>query len=212
MGRSCGHLRIFSKELHMITFLEGSLVEKQPTRLVVDVNGVGYEVLVPLSSYDPLPALNERCRILTYDYVREDTHALFGFVTEDERRMFVLLLAITGIGPKLALSALSGLSVKELKTAVVQGDVKRLSSISGVGKKMAERMILELRHRMDSLEVASTAAGESKDAPPGVRDAVLALIALGYRQDEARKMVARAADGMVADTNVEDIIKKALSG
>ncbi len=99
----------------MITFLRGELVEKHPTRAVLDVGGVGYEVMIPLSSYDRLPGKDEDCRLLTYDYVREDTHTLFGFATAPERDTFVMLLSITGIGPKLALSALSGMAVRELK-------------------------------------------------------------------------------------------------
>ena len=126
----------------MITFLDGEIVEKRPTDVVMSVHGVGYEVFIPLSSYDRLPSRGDACRILTIDHVREDTHCLYGFMTEPERHMFKLLMGISGIGPKLALSALSGLTVRELKVAVVEGDVKRLSSISGVGRKMAERMVV----------------------------------------------------------------------
>lgn len=199
----------------MITFLQGTIVEKQPTRVVLDVGGVGYEVLIPLSSYDRLPAKNESCRILTYDYVREDNHLLFGFMTKEERRMFLLLMGTSGIGPKLALSALSGLSVRELKAAVVEGDVKRLSSISGIGRKTAERIVVELRDKIgtgEALEAVSGAKEMSKDDMK-VRDAVLALIALGYKQDVARKMVAGAVrEGGAGDIGVEDIIKRALGG
>ena len=134
----------------MITFLEGTLVEKQPTRIVLAVHGVGYEVFIPLSSYDRLPEENAPCRILTHDHLREDAHLLYGFVTEAERGLFGMLLGISGIGPKTALSALSGLSVRDLKTAVVEGDVKRLSSISGIGKKTAERIVVELRHSLSA--------------------------------------------------------------
>lgn len=200
----------------MITFLHGIIVEKQPTRVVLDVGGVGYEVFVPLSSYDRLPAKNESCRILTYDYLREDGHLLFGFMTEEERRMFILLMGASGIGPKLALSALSGLSIRELKAAVVEGDIKRLSSISGVGKKMAERIVVELRDKIgvgEGLE-ALTGAREMSADDLKARDAVLALIALGYKQEAARKMVAGVLrKGGVDDIKtVEDIIKKALRG
>lgn len=198
----------------MITFLQGKVADKQPTRVVIDVNGVGYEVFIPLSSYDRLPAAGETCRILTYDHVREDAHQLFGFMTEDERGMFLLLLGITGIGPKLALSALSGLTVRELRLAVTQNDVKRLGTISGVGKKLAERMVIELRDKISDADALEAAAGPA-DGPAGdgrTRDAVLALIALGFKQNAAREMVASILK-VKPDKNlsVEDIVRKALS-
>lgn len=199
----------------MITFLQGTIVEKQPTRVVLDVGGVGYEVLIPLSSYDRLPAKNESCRILTHDHVREDSHLLFGFMTKEERRMFVLLMGTSGIGPKLALSALSGLSVRELKAAVVEGDVKRLSSISGIGRKTAERIVVELRDKIGTGEALEAVSGakEMSENDIKVRDTVLALIALGYKQDVARKMVAGIMrQSEVAEMTVEDIIKSALGG
>ena len=204
----------FGDIIRMITFLSGNLVEKQPTRVVVDVNGVGYEVFMPLSSYDRLPRKDEACRILTYDYVREDQHQLFGFVTEAERRMFVLLMGTSGIGPKLALSALSGLTVRELRAAVVDGDVKRLSSVQGVGRKMAERMVVELRDKISAGEALEAVAGAAEPTPEDTRtrDAVLALIALGYKQDAARAMVKHALAGKEAPADVEAIIRRALAG
>jgi Holliday junction DNA helicase RuvA len=197
----------------MITFLSGTVVEKHPTRVVLDVGGVGYEVFIPLSSYDRLPKTGETCRILTVDYVREDNHQLFGFMSEGERRMFLLLMATNGIGPKLALSALSGLTVREIKAAIVEGDVRRLSSISGVGKKMAERIAVECRDKIDRGEAMEAAAGgaEATEQEVKTRDAVLALVSLGYKQAAARKMVADATRG-ADDLDVESIIKKSLSG
>ena len=197
----------------MITFVRGELIEKHPTRAVLDVGGIGYEVMIPLSSFDRLPTTGEACKILTIDYVREDFHQLFGFMTETEREMFGLLTGITGIGPKLALSALSGLSVRDIKAAVVEGDIKRISSISGVGKKMAERIVVELRHKLsagDALEAIAgvDAEGESKTE---LRDAMLALVALGYKQDDARKMVTKVTGAHPDATDVESIIKYALS-
>jgi len=199
----------------MIAFLCGTLVDKQPTSIVIDVAGVGYEVFIPLSSYDRLPAAGEACRVLVHDYVREDQHVLFGFMTEPERRMFQLLLGTSGIGPKLALSALSGLSVRDLKAAIVDGDVKRISSISGIGKKMAERIVVELRHRFGAGEALEAVAGERDPSPDEVRlrDAVLALVALGYKQEEARRKagaVMRKAGG--GGLSVEEIIKQSLGG
>ena len=117
----------------MISFLEGIIEVRQPTHVVLNVGGVGYEVLIPLSSFDRLPREGERCRLLTHDLPREDEHLLLGFATADERSLFRRLVAVSGIGPKTALSALSGLSPRELKLALTQGDVKRLSSITGIG-------------------------------------------------------------------------------
>ncbi len=198
----------------MIAFLEGEIVDKQPTRLLVNVGGVGYEVFIPLSSYDRLGKRGERCRILTHDYIREDQHSLFGFMTADEQAMFLLLLGTTGIGPKLALSALSSLSVRDLKAAVVEGDVKRISSISGVGKKMAERIVVELRHKISAGEALEAVAG-GKDGSPidsKLRDAMMALVALGYKQDDAHKKAAAVLAKHVGKAlTVEDIIKQALS-
>ena len=197
----------------MITFLHGVLEEKHPTRAVIDVGGVGYEVFIPVSSYDRLPSMGDRVRILTVDHVREDTHQLFGFMTEAERGMFLLLMGTSGIGPKLALSALSGLSVRDLKTAVVDGDVKRLSSISGIGKKMAERMVVDLRYRITDADAFEATAGESDPSEGGrvMRDALMALIALGYKRDAAAGMIKKVAQSSPGIENVEEMIKKALA-
>ncbi len=191
----------------MITYLEGKLAEKHPTRVVIDVGGVGYEVFIPLSSYDQLPRKDESCHLLIFDYIREDTHALYGFAAEEERRMFTLLLATSGVGPKLALSALSGMSVKDLKNAVLTGDVKRLCSISGVGRKMAERIVVDVKDKLDPAEALEAGIGDDGDGV--TRDAVLALIALGFKQEEARKMIAGVGDA--GDDSVEDLIKRALN-
>jgi Holliday junction DNA helicase RuvA len=195
----------------MITFLRGNIVEKQPTRIVLDVGGVGYEVMIPLSSYDRLPLIGESCYILTVDHVREDVHQLFGFMTESERDMFGLLRGITGIGPKLALSALSGLSVRDIKAAVVEGDIKRVSSISGVGKKMAERIVVELRHKISAGEALEAVAGADGVGRPHLRDSILALAALGYKQEKAREMVRKVMEVHPDVESVESVIKLALA-
>ncbi|MDA0323279.1 MAG: Holliday junction branch migration protein RuvA [Verrucomicrobia bacterium] len=196
----------------MICFLEGTIVDKQPTRVVLNVAGVGYEMLIPLSSYDRLPSTGETCHIETFDYVREDQHALYGFMSAAEKEMFELLLGITGIGPKLALSALSGMSVREIRAAVVDGDQKRLSAISGVGRKMAERMIVELRDKLSAGDALAAVFGEDDDmSDHRLRDAMLALISLGYKQKESRKMVRDVLDSADQDTSVEDVIRQALA-
>lgn len=195
----------------MITFLDGILDEKQPTRIVMNVGGVGYEVLVPLSSLDRLPPEGEACRILIYHHITDVSQALFGFCSKEERSMFTLLLGVSGIGPKIAVSALSGLSVRELKVALIESDVKRISSIPGIGKKTAERVIVELRDKFSAGDAFEAIAGA--DAEPGdhrLRDAALALISLGYKQDDARKMV--KALKLEPSTSVETLIRMALTG
>lgn len=198
----------------MITFLDGILEEKQPTHLVMNVGGVGYEVIIPLSSYDRLPAEGAPCRILTHTHIREDAHQLFGFMTAEERRVFLLLLGVSGIGPKTALSVLSGMSVRELKVAITGGDVKRLSSISGIGRKTAERMVVELKDKFGAGEVMEAASGGN--LPPEselkMRDAVLALISLGYKRAEAQEMILRVMnEAALAGATVEEVVRKALS-
>lgn len=198
----------------MITYLNGTLVEKQPTRVVIDVAGVGYEVFIPLSSYDRLPSTGAGCKILIYDHVREDVHLLYGFMAEAERDMFLMLLDISGIGPKMAMTVLSGLSVREIRAAVVGGDIKRLSSISGIGKKTAERIVVELKHKITEGEALEAVAGSGEKSPADMitRDAILALIALGYKQAEAKQKIDMAfPSGKPAGLTVEQILKKVLS-
>lgn len=199
----------------MITFLEGIIEDKQPTHVVLNVGGVGYEVIISLSSYDRLPGLGEKVRILTHDHIREDDHQLFGFMTADERRVFSLLLGVSGIGPKTALSALSGMTVRELKVAIKDADLKRLSSISGIGKKTAERMVVELRDKFGAGEIlaASTADNALTESDVRLRDAVLALISLGYKRSDAQDMILKvSAQPTMAKADVESLVRKALAG
>src|SRR5438874_4599983 len=133
----------------MISFLHGKLIESLPTQVTVDVNGVGYEALIPLSSFDKLPSPGSEVKLLTHLAIREDAHVLYGFMTTQEREMFRLLInTVSGIGPKIALNVLSGMNVTALRGAVANSDVKALSQISGVGKKTAERIIIELRDKI----------------------------------------------------------------
>lgn len=193
----------------MIAHLTGKIAEKHPTRIIIDVGGVGYEVFIPLSSYDRIPVTGCECTVLTHHHVREDAQVLFGFMTEGERVMFRMLLGTTGIGPKLALSALSGLSVKALKAAIVTGDTRCLSSISGIGKKVAERLVVELKDKLADGEQFDSACGE-ESGDPLTRDAMLALTALGYKQEQARKMVMDAVKADKDVKTVEDLVRRAL--
>jgi Holliday junction DNA helicase RuvA len=198
----------------MIVFLEGILDQKEPTRAVIQAGGVGYEVLIPLSSYNRLPAEGERLRIHIYDCVREDDHVLFGFMAAEERRLFMLLLGVSGIGPKTGLSVLSGLTPRDLKAAVLAGDVKRLSSVQGIGKKTAERIILDLKDKFTPAEAAAVEAAAPTD-PSAIkmRDAVLALVALGYKRGEAEALIRKNLDGVdMTVLDVETVIRKVLAG
>lgn len=199
----------------MITHLHGTLTEKHPTRIVVDVGGVGYEVFIPLSSYDRLPHEKGAIRVLTHDHCREDAHQLFGFITEGERQMFLMLTDVSGIGPKLAMSALSGLTVRELKAAISQSDVKRLSSISGIGKKTAERIVVELRDRLSKAEALEAGSGTPEEAAEDtkVRDAVLALVALGFKQEQARERVLHVMRNhpQALTASIEELVKHSLA-
>jgi Holliday junction DNA helicase RuvA len=196
----------------MIAFLEGRLDEKQPARIVMNIGGVGYEVFIPLCSYDRLPAEGDTCRILTYHHITDADQKLFGFFAEEEREMFIRLLTISGVGPKLAISALSGLPVRELKAALINGDVKRISSISGIGKKTAERIIVELRDKFTSGEQLDAFAGGGGDAGDArLRDAALALGALGYKPDDTQKMIKAISAQLTPDTTVEELIRLALT-
>ena len=196
----------------MITFLDGKLVTALPTQAVVDVGGVGYEVLIPLSSYDKLPATGQEVRILTHLHVREDAQILYGFMTAAERDLFRLLVNhVSGIGPKLALAVLSGMSVNNFKTAVVNSDIALLSKISGLGKKTAERIVLELKDKLGvaaAWEAASATHAPTPDQEQA-NEAVLALIALGYKQIDAHKTVRELQEKGEAKA-AEELVKLAL--
>ncbi|MEI6351716.1 MAG: Holliday junction branch migration protein RuvA [Verrucomicrobiota bacterium] len=198
----------------MITFLEGTLAESLPTQVIVNVQGVGYEVLIPLSSYDKLPPAGRPIKILTHLQVREDAHILYGFMSVAERDLFRLLLNhVSGIGPKLALAVLSGMSVTNFKAAVVNSDSGSLSKISGIGKKTAERIVLELKDKVGVAAAWEAASAEHAPSPEDIRvnDAVLALISLGYKQIDAHKAVKKAMGATGgASMSVEDLVRQAL--
>ena len=197
----------------MITHLRGKLVETLPTQVTVDVNGVGYDVLIPLSSYDKLPGLGQDIKILTHLAVREDAHTLYGFMTAGERDLFRLLInTVSGIGPRIALNVLSGISVAAFRGAVATGDVKALSQISGVGKKTAERMVVELKDKIGAAgawEASSAQRGLSPEDQK-LNDAVLALMALGFKQLEAHDAVRKGQEMLGAEATVEDLVRVCL--
>jgi holliday junction DNA helicase RuvA len=193
----------------MIARLAGTLVSKQPPHLVIDVAGVGYEIEAPLPVFFDLPETGQPVVILTHLSVKEDSHTLYGFATEAERRLFRQLLRISGIGAKLALTILSGARGDELARYVVEGDTAALTRLPGIGKKTAERIIIELRDKMGDLTLAATtAAGGARSAGgEALGAATTGLIALGYKAQEAGRMARGAAQpGM----SVEQIIRHAL--
>src|SRR5213079_2026859 len=196
----------------MITFLRGRLAHALPTQATIDVGGVGYEVFIPLSSYDKLPGVGQPIEILTHLHVREDAQILYGFMSAPERDLFRLLVNhVSGIGPKLALAVLSGMSVNYFKSAVVNSDVASLSKISGLGKKTAERIVLELKDKLGvaaAWEVASGAHAPTLEEERA-NEAVLALIALGYKQIDAHKAVREVQEKGEAKP-AEELVKLAL--
>lgn len=196
----------------MIGFLRGKLIHKSPPQLVLDVHGVGYEIEAPMTTIYDLPALGEEVRLYTHLVVREDAHILFGFASETERLLFRTLIKVNGVGPKLALTILSGQSVEAFYRCVDDNDVKALVRLPGVGQKTAERLIVELRGRLPEIST-STLPGASRTptlaAPAGgaKQEAIAALCALGYKpQDAARLVQAVASD----ELSCEDMIRHAL--
>ena len=196
----------------MIAFLNGTLAEKSPSVALLDVHGVGYEVFISLSTYDRLPATGSSCKLLTYHHIREDINIVFGFIQAEEKQMFERLINVNGIGPKTALSILSGLTIVELISAIAEGNITRISSIHGIGKKTAERLIVELRDKVNPLEAleASTAGGgDAKSAM--LRDTILALTQLGFQQDTAYKMAQTAFAANPDIKDAETLLRKSLS-
>jgi Holliday junction DNA helicase RuvA len=189
----------------MIGRIQGQLLEKNPPQILVDCQGVGYEVEVPMSTFYNLPATGERVSLLTHLVVREDAHLLYGFGTEGERRAFRQLVKISGIGARTALSVLSGLSVTELAHAVTMQDSGRLTKIPGIGKKTAERLLLELK---DKLGADVTIAVGVNRPPPASADVLNALIALGYSEKEALRAVKELPDGLTVGEGIRQTLKR----
>jgi Holliday junction DNA helicase RuvA len=193
----------------MIARLRGTVLEAYPNRLVVDAHGVGYEVYVPLSTFDRLHAAEGLAVDLrTHLHIRETAHTLYGFATEEERDVFLMLIdRVSGIGPAIAMAVLSGMPVSRFKACVVAGEVSELSRIKGLGKKTAERIVLELKDKVGVADTWQDAAAGQVSAPAA--DAELALIALGYKQVDARKAVRKVLDE-APQAGAEELIRGAL--
>ena len=194
----------------MIGRLQGVLLRKEPPALMLDVGGVGYELEAPMTTFYELPAVGERVTLYTHLVVREDAHLLYGFVREAQRRLFRELLKVNGVGPRVALAVLSGLSDEEFCRCVAQEDIARLTKVPGIGRKTAERLVIEMRDKLpkDIPMPASTAAGPAAPGDP-VSEAVSALVALGYKPNEASRAVRSAS---TKGLSAEEIIRQALKG
>ena len=187
----------------MIGRLSGQLAEKHPPQVLIDCQGVGYEVDVPMSTFYNLPAVGEPVVLLTHFVVREDAQVLYGFGTEEERAAFRQLVKISGVGPRTALALLSGLSVAELAQAVAEQEPARLVKVPGIGKKTAERLLLELRGKLaDALELPATAVPSDAQG-----DILQALLALGYNDKEARKALAQLPPGVGVSEGIKLTLK-----
>lgn len=186
----------------MIGLISGTLLEKHPPQILVEVNGVGYELDVPMSTFYTLPASGQRVRLYTHLLVREDAHVLYGFASEEERGLFRQLIKVSGVGAKTALALLSGLSVQELAQAVALADAARLTRVPGIGKKTAERLLLELKDKL----APTGPAPKPVPVPEGHDDVLNALLALGYNPKEA----AWAIEQLPPDCSVSDGIRQAL--
>jgi len=194
----------------MIGFLNGTLAHKSPTRVVLDVNGVGYELLIPVSTFDKLPGTGSAVKLLTYLHVREDILQLFGFHSGKEKEMFLNLLSVSGIGPKLALGVLSGISVDELAMQIANEDVAGLTRLQGVGKKTAQRLVMELKDKFGELPSMTRVVAPAIDVSNSThQEAILALVSLGFTKASAQKTLS-AIIAKEPDLPVDELIRRAL--
>ena len=193
----------------MIARLYGKLVIKQPPQLLIDVGGVGYEVEAPMSTFYELPEPGEMVTVLTHLVVRDDAHVLFGFASQSERSLFRSLIRVSGVGPKMALTILSGITAGDFMLCVQNRDVGALTCLPGIGKKTAERLLVEMQDRLElpgeAISAGGFAAGGAKASP--VTDAISALVALGFKQADADRMIKQVA---ADDMSSEDLIREAL--
>ena len=196
----------------MIGRLRGTLIQKHPPELLIDVNGVGYELEAPMTTIYGLPEIGKEVTLFTHLHVRDDAHLLFGFATEQERRLFRSLIKVNGVGARMALTILSGIETDQFVRCIQEGDTERLVRLPGVGKKTAERLIMEMRDRLVNIEAGRTTENQADVASPGnsenpVSEAISALISLGYKPQEASKYVHAVATETMSS---EDIIRQAL--
>jgi Holliday junction DNA helicase RuvA len=195
----------------MIALVRGTLAYKSIDHVIIDVNGVGYRLFVPLSTFYALPETGE-VTLITHTHVREDALLLYGFLSQEEKDLFVILIGISGVGPKLAVNILSHIPARDLKRAIATGDIKRLSGLPGIGKKTAERLVLELKDKVGPIDdlpesfTASTAIGRSSREL--INDVISALVNLGYKENQARKVLESME--LAPDLSMEEVLKGAL--
>ena len=195
----------------MISLLHGTLFEKSPGLAVIECGGVGYDVTMPVGAYNSLPSAGGECRVFVRHVVREDDEQLYGFATREERGVFDLLQGVSGVGPKLALAVLDGLSVQDFRRCVVNADAKRLGTVKGVGKKTAERIVVELKGKIDPVEAMSSPETGAAPLDASLRDAILALSQLGFGQEIAYRMVQAAIDAGADRSNTQELVRAALA-
>ena len=195
----------------MIAHLIGKLIYKSPDHSIVDVNGIGYKIFTPLSTYYVLPKTGESVRIHIHTRVREDELKLFGFLTEEEQAIFEKLITINKVGPKLALGILSGMSPADLLTAVMNNDAARLSAIPGVGKKTAERLTLEMKDKLSDLTFEMEHQPDTEAPGRSYEDALSALVNLGYKKPQAEKSLKSAYNKIGKSSSLEELIKESLN-
>ncbi len=193
----------------MIGRLRGILLEKQPPHLLIDVQGVGYEIEAPMTTFYNLPEINQEVLLFTHMVVREDAQLLFGFYSEDERRLFRTLIKVNGVGAKMAVAILSGIEAQEFANCIHESDTARLIKLPGIGKKTAERLIVEMRDKLDGWEVKLATSGsvKSPSASSIENDAVSALVSLGYKPQEASRLISNIE---IEGLSSEEIIRMAL--
>jgi len=196
----------------LIAYLEGKLIEKSPTHLVLEVGGVGYSINIPVSTYSNLAEAGEMVKVLTHQHVREDELKLYGFSSKPEKELFELLILVNGVGPRLALSILSCVSVYEFQRSVLQEDLDVLTTIAGVGKKKAQRLIVELKEKLSKVDLGERKDLKEKEAVcvPAQDEAILALVSLGYTKPDAKKALERVTKQVKEALPVEELIRRAL--
>lgn len=197
----------------MYSYIRGALAEVETDHIVIDVNGIGYNIYVPVNCYDYLPGIGEECKVHTYLHIREDAMILYGFLTKDDLELFKQLITVSGIGPKGAIGILSALSADDLRFAILAGDSKAISKAPGIGAKTAQRVILELKDKMSLEDAFEKKSDNAKTLQVSSNnqvknDAVLALNALGYSSSESLKAVSKVE--ITPDMDVEDVLKQAL--
>jgi Holliday junction DNA helicase RuvA len=197
----------------MIGLLRGIILEKQPPHLLLDVNGVGYEIDAPMSTFYHLPDIGKEVTLHTHFVVREDAHSLFGFFAREERALFRTLLKVNGVGPRLALTILSSIAPNEFVRCVINNDTASLVRLPGVGKKTAERLIIEMRDKLSSWQgtgsehILAITPTDKGGRNPLIQDAISALVSLGYKPQEASRVISKVDDGQLTS---EDMIRRAL--